>query len=94
MNSKAKGSAGERELARYLTERGFEAHKNEQRFVGGAGNPDVSLEGIHIECKRAETLRVHEALRQAVGDAEGGALPVVMHRRNRGEWMLFGYSMQ
>ena len=35
MNPKRKGSAGERELAAYLTAEGFPAHRNDQRYVGG-----------------------------------------------------------
>ncbi|MEA4899566.1 MAG: hypothetical protein VB115_15155 [Christensenellaceae bacterium] len=83
----AKDSAGERELVRYLTARGFESRRNNQGYAGDAGSPDVSLEGIHIKCKRADTLCIHEALRQAVNDAQGSALPVVMHPRKGGKWI-------
>jgi hypothetical protein len=61
--------------------------RNDQTYVGGRENPDISLPGIHLEVKRVEALRIAEALNQAVSDAAGRALPVVMHRRNRGEWV-------
>lgn len=90
MNSKAKGSAGERELAEYLTRAGYPAHRNNQCFIGGADNPDVSahgLEHLHIEVKRVERLNVTEAMHQAEHDA-GDRIPVVIHRRNREPWLI------
>lgn len=90
MNSKRKGSAGERELCEYLTAAGYPAHRNEQRYTGGNGNPDVDAEGLealHIECKRVEKLNVIEAMHQSERDA-AGRIPVVMHRRNREPWYI------
>ena len=90
MNGKAKGSAGEREFDAILTERGFPAHRNDQTFTGGKGNPDVAaegLEGYHFEVKRVEHLNVSEAMRQAIRDASG-RIPVVAHRRNREPWFI------
>ena len=90
MNSKRKGSAGERELRDFLTAQGFPAHRNDQRFVGGVGNPDISavgLEAFHIEVKRVERLNVSEAMRQAERDA-AGRIPCVMHRRSREPWLV------
>ncbi len=90
MNSKAKGSAGERELAALLTEAGFPAHRNEQRFMGGYDNPDISaagLEAFHIEVKRVERLNIGEAMKQAERDA-AGRVPLVVHRRNRQPWLV------
>lgn len=90
MNSKAKGSAGERELCAYLTGEGFPAHRNDQRYSGGHGNPDISAEGLdayHIEVKCVERLNIGEAMKQAEGDA-AGRVPVVMHRRSRQPWLV------
>lgn len=90
MNSKAKGSAGEREFAAVLTQRGYPAHRNDQRFVGGSGRPDVSadgLDGFHFEVKRVERLNVSEAMKQAEADA-AGRVPIVAHRRNRAPWLV------
>ena len=88
MNSKRKGSAGERELAKLLSGYGYECHRGQQ-FSGGFDSPDVvGLPGIHIECKRVEALNIHKAYAQAVRDAEGKAIPAVFHRRNRDIWMV------
>lgn len=88
MNSKAKGCRGERELATILREYGYDSRRGQQ-FSGGPDSPDViGLPGIHIECKRVETLNIHEAMKQAIRDAAGRFLPAVFHRRNRGEWLV------
>ncbi|NLD59003.1 MAG: hypothetical protein GX647_05055 [Clostridiales bacterium] len=86
MNSKRKGNRGELELLHLLEARGLSAVRNDQTFIGGKGNPDIGLPGLHLEVKRCEALRLSDALNQAKADAEPGLLPVVMHRRNRGEW--------
>lgn len=90
MNSKHKGSAGERELCDFLTARGYPAHRNDQRYIGGKGNPDVSAQGLedyHLEVKRVERLNVSEAMKQASGDASG-RIPAVVHRRSREPWLI------
>lgn len=90
MNAKAKGSAGERELCAYLTAEGFPAHRNDQRYTGGVGNPDISaegLEGYHFEVKRVERLNLGAAMEQAEHDA-AGRVPVVASRRNRRPWLV------
>lgn len=122
MNSKRKGNAGERELLHLLEGYGLDVHRNDQTFIGGVDNPDISfsaitgtspalatrspmqalsalvglwptscrVEGIpvHVECKRTEKLSLYEAMEQAERDANGHALPVVMHRRNRKPWLV------
>ena len=89
MNSKRKGTAAERELARILSGYGYECHRAQGFQKGGIDTPDVAgLPGIHIECKRVESLNIHKAYAQAVRDADGEAIPVVMHRRNREPWMV------
>ena len=90
MNFKRKGSDGERELCMWLTAHGYPARRNEQRYTGGKGNPDVSVEGLegyHFEVKRVEKLNVSEAMRQAEADADG-RIPAVVHRRNRAPWLI------
>ena len=90
MNSKRKGTAGENELCAHLTAAGYPAHRNEQRFIGGTGNPDIEaagLEHLHIECKRVEHLNITEAMHQSEHDA-AGRVPVVIHRRNREPWLI------
>ena len=87
MNSRDKGKRGELEFAAYLRERGFEARRGQQ-FSGGGDSPDVvhSIPGVHLEVKRVEQFRLYDAVEQAVADA-GDKMPVVVHRRNRGEWV-------
>jgi len=86
MDSKQKGKRGELELAEYLRAQGFDQCRRGRQF-SGLGAPDVvGIDTLHIECKRTETLRVHEALAQAVRESNG-SIPVVMHRRSRGEWI-------
>ena len=89
INSRAKGKNGELELVDELKQRGFYSARRGQQYSGGAGSADVvsSLPGIHLECKRVEKGSLHEWLAQAVRDAGGAAIPVVAHRRNRGEWV-------
>ena len=89
MNSKKKGSAGERELCEILQQAGFdEAHRNDQRYTSGLENPDVALTGYHVEVKRAERFNAYEAMAQAEHDANGKCTPIVAHRRNRKPWLV------
>lgn len=92
MNSKNKGSRGERELAEELRKYGFDDAKRMQQFCGGADSPDVSgIDGIHIECKRVEKLNIYDAMEQSERDSEGKTLPAVFHRRNRKKWLVTMY---
>lgn len=88
INSRNKGKVGEREWAAWLTERGFPAQRGVQH-QGGPDSPDVTggIAGVHFEVKRVENLNIHNAIAQAAKDA-GEAIPVVAHRRNRGEWLI------
>ena len=87
MNSREKGARGERELAAVLREYGFEAERGQQ-FKGGPDSPDVKgLDGIHIECKRVESLNIDKAMEQAIRDA-GDNIPAVFHRRNKKPWKV------
>ena len=88
MNSKQKGSAGERELSNKLKEYGFDTRRSQQ-YCGANGDSDVvGIDGLHIECKRVERLNVSDAMKQAVSDAKSGNVPIVMHRKNREEWLV------
>ncbi len=89
-NSRTKGASGERELARELARvLGCRARRGQQ-YSGSPDSPDVvtDIPGIHIECKRTETLRLYDALAQARRDAGTDEVPVVIHRRNRGKWIV------
>lgn len=89
-NSKKKGNAGERELLAILQKAGY-AQRNDQRYIGGVDNPDIAFQAagkaFHVECKRAERFNAYAAMAQAEHDANGHAVPVVMHRRNRAPWL-------
>ena len=88
MNSRAKGAAGERELAKKLREYGYECRRGQQ-YCGTNGDADViGLEGIHIECKRVERLNIEDAMLQAIRDRREGEFPTVFHRKNNGKWMV------
>ena len=88
MNSRAKGSVGERELARKLREYGYNARRGQQ-YSGINGDADViGLQGVHIECKRVEKLNIDDALSQSIRDAKENEIPVVMHRKNHTEWKV------
>ncbi|WP_147539505.1 putative PDDEXK endonuclease [Anaerotruncus rubiinfantis] len=88
MNSRQKGAAGERELARKLRDLGYDCRRGQQ-YSGANGDADVvGLLGIHIECKRVERLCIEDAIAQAKRDAREGEMPVVMHRKNHCEWLV------
>ena len=87
MNSKQKGSRGERELAKKLKEHGYDCRRSVQ-YCGANGDADViGLDGIHIECKRVERLNIQDAMAQAIADCKDN-MPAVMHRKNNCEWLV------
>lgn len=92
MNSKRKGSAGERELLAALVEAGLVAKRNDQTYKGGVDNPDIGFEvdGVkyHVECKRTEKFNLRAAFDQAESDANGHAIPLVCHRYNKHPWTV------
>lgn len=88
--SKRKGASGEREAAAELQKQFPKAdfHRGRQ-YHGGPGTPDVcsSIDGMHLEIKRTESLSLYKAMQQARDDAKT-AVPVVMHRRSREKWLV------
>ncbi len=58
------------------------------QFHGGPDAPDIrtAIEGVHFEVKRCEALRLHEALAQAIADANDN-IPTVLHRANGRPWI-------
>lgn len=91
MNSKKKGKNGELELSKVLREYGFDSRRGQQ-YSGANGDADViGLPGIHIECKRVESLNIQKAMEQANNDAKDTEIPAVFHRRNREPWKVTMY---
>lgn len=87
-NSRQKGARGERELAAVLREHGFECRRGQQ-YCGANGDADVvGIPGVHIECKRVESLNIHKAMEQAKSDARENELPAVFHRKNGKPWLV------
>ena len=88
IDSRAKGAAAEREAAKVWAEvMGCEARRGQQ-FSGGKESPDVvqSISGIHLEVKRVERGNPYAWMAQAIYDA-GDQVPVVIHRKNRSDWL-------
>lgn len=85
--SQRKGAGGERELMGILREHGYDIRRGGSLSFGEV--PDLTgLDGIHIECKRAETLRLREWMQQAEADAQRfqDGVPIVIFRRSREPW--------
>lgn len=90
INSKRKGAAGERELAKVFSAAGYPSRRTQQ-YCGNTGDAAdvVGLPGIHVESKRVERLNIDDAMAQAKHDAFGsGKIPAVFHRRNNTRWKV------
>lgn len=88
INSRNKGAAYEREIAKKLREYGYKARRGQQ-YSGANGDADViGLEGVHLECKRTERTDLYGWLAQAERDARDGELPVVVHRKNNSKSLV------
>lgn len=91
MGSKSvqKGARAEREVASILREHGYAVERGGTQSYGQ--RPDLfGLDGIHIEIKRAEALRVYEWMNQAQKDSERfkDGLPTVIFRKSRSDWLI------
>lgn len=80
MNSRAKGIAFEREVAK-----AFEAAGYEVRGLESGGDWIAARDGqvVQVECKRAERLKLDEWLRQAGRDALLGVPHVLVFKKSR-----------
>lgn len=88
-NSRQKGARAERQLAKELRKYGYEDARRGQQFSGANGDADVTgLDKIHIECKHVERLNIHDAMEQSKRDARDNETPVVMHKKNRTNWLV------
>lgn len=90
LNSRQKGKSGELEACQVLRELFGWVCQRSQQFCGRAGDADIKVSqtpGLFWEIKRQEKLEVHKAMRRATEDS-GRQCPVLMHRKNRGDWLL------
>lgn len=87
--SQRKGRAAELELSRILQSHGYPVEAGRAQSYGEV--PDLTgLPGVHIECKRAEALRLSEWMEQSERDAArfGDGVPAVFFRRSRSPWCV------
>lgn len=88
---RTKGAVGEREAAAEWN-RHFGTSLNRRCMQSRGGKNDGAdlqgQEGLHIEVKRCESLSVYKAMGQAKADKKGDDLPVVLHRRNKEDWLV------
>lgn len=90
VNSRRKGKAGELEAAQALRDLfGWECGRSVQHSAAeGAADLRVSsTPGLWFEVKRVQSLNVPKTMARAVREA-GRKTAVLMHRRNRDEWLL------
>jgi len=88
-SQREKGKRGERQAAKAVAEAlGVRARRGVQ-YKGGADSADleVDIPGIHWEVKFVERESIRTWMAQAC-DESGGLVPVVMHKRSRGEWLV------
>lgn len=88
LRSRNKGKRGEREAAAEVRRLFRTEASRGRQFAGTDDSPDIrtAIESVHFEVKRAESLRIYEALAQAIEDA-GDNIPVVLHKQNRRPWI-------
>lgn len=90
INSRKKGKEGELEACHALTALFGWAAERSQQYCGRAGDDDIKVTqtpGLFWEIKRTQALNVHKAMQKASEDA-GRRCPVLMHRKNRSDWLL------
>lgn len=91
-SSREKGKRGEREAAALLRGLGYpEAHRTAQNCGQSGDAADViGVDGLHLEIKRCEQIRVDEWQDQVERDSKGtGRIPVIMFRKSRRPfWVL------
>lgn len=90
VNSKRKGTNGERELVNILKSYGFDCRRSQQYcgYADGSLADVIGLDGIHIEVKRVERINIDACMEQAVRDCKDGEIPTVWHRRNNKPWYV------
>lgn len=84
-----KGRDGEREVADVFERFGWSVRGLESGgdWLCAIAGPR-KLPTLHVECKRAEHLRLREWLEQARTEAQPGAVPLLVYRQNRQPWRV------
>lgn len=88
-SQREKGKRGERAAAKAVSAAlGVSARRGVQ-YKGGADSADLEVEipGVHWEVKFVERESVRTWMAQACEES-GGQVPVVLHKRSRGEWLV------
>ena len=89
INSNTKGKAGERELAAKLSTMFRREVFRSQQYCGANHDADLlGLPGIHIECKRVESMDLYRWLKQAWAEVGPPDVAAVFHRRNKEAWIV------
>ena len=82
-----KGAAGEREVAKILTDNlGFVVKRNLGQARDGAD--DITIEKFRIEVKRKEALAIDKWSAQVEACSNPGEVPVVIYRRSGQPWRV------
>jgi hypothetical protein len=83
-----KGVKGEREVRKIFAAWGFTVRGLEGEGDHIATRKDErGMIAFHLEAKRQEAPRIHEAVRQAHAEAPDGFVPLVVYRRSSEPWM-------
>lgn len=88
-SQREKGKRGERAAAKAVSAMlGVSARRGVQ-YKGGAESADLEVEipGVHWEVKFVEREAVRTWMAQASKES-GGRVPVVLHKKSRGEWLI------
>lgn len=88
INSKQKGSRGEREVAELIRKHGFDARRSAQ-YCGNTGDAaDITTDlPYHIEVKHQERLEIDKWWEQATHDC-GDKTPILVFRKNKQKWRV------
>ena len=87
INSRTKGHAFERKIARALRDIWFDAKRGLQSRGGGKDACDVEGTPYHIECKRERRVNIRTAMHQANEDTHGRP-PTVISQDDHGEILV------
>lgn len=91
INSRQKGKAGELEAKDAINALLPRAHaRRSQQFRGTEEGADLLASGLPnlwLEVKRVERLNVDAVMAASVRNC-GGLHPVILHRKNGGEWLV------